>query len=320
MTDPLTGLSTEQLSTEQLSTEQSDLFTEQSDPRYREIDRLPTEEIARLMNAADATVPGAVAKAIPAVSAAVDAIVARMGGGGRLFYVGAGTSGRLGVLDASECPPTFGTDPELVQGVIAGGEAALTRSIEGAEDDHGGGVAAVAERGLGPLDSLVGISASGRAPFVLGALGEAARRGALTVSLSCNPGSPLSERAEHPIEVVVGPEVVAGSTRLKAGTAQKLVLNMISTIAMIRLGRTYGNTMIEVSAVNAKLARRATRIVGDLTGAGPAAARAALEAADWNIKAAVLMIEHDLGPDDARALLRANGDRLEAARHAGGAA
>ncbi len=322
MTDPLAGLSTEQreMYTEQLFTEQSELFTEQSDPRYREIDRLPTEEIARLMNAADATVPGAVARAIPAVSAAVDAIVARMGGGGRLFYVGAGTSGRLGVLDASECPPTFGTDPELVQGVIAGGEAALTRSIEGAEDDHDGGMAAVADRALGPLDSLVGISASGRAPFVLGALGEAARRGALTVSLSCNPGSPLSERAEHPIEVVVGPEVVAGSTRLKAGTAQKLVLNMISTIAMIRLGRTYGNTMIEVSAVNAKLARRATRIVGDLTGAGPAAARAALEAADWNIKAAVLMIEHDLGPDDARALLRANGDRLEAARHAGGAA
>ncbi|MEV4458351.1 N-acetylmuramic acid 6-phosphate etherase, partial [Microbispora sp. NPDC049633] len=163
MTDPLAGLSTEQLSTEQrelfteqgdLFTEQGDLFTEQSDPRYREIDRLPTEEIARLMNAADATVPGAVARAIPAVSAAVDAIVARMGGGGRLFYVGAGTSGRLGVLDASECPPTFGTDPELVQGVIAGGEAALTRSIEGAEDDHDGGAAAVADRGLGPLDSL----------------------------------------------------------------------------------------------------------------------------------------------------------------------
>ncbi len=331
MTDPLTGLSTEhgeletelgELYTEQgeLYTEQGELYTEQSDPRYREIDRLPTEEIARLMNAADATVPRAVARAIPAVSAAIDAIAARMARGGRLFYVGAGTSGRLGVLDASECPPTFGTDPELVQGVIAGGEAALTRSVEGAEDDRDGGAAAVADRGLGLLDSLVGISASGRAPFVLGALDAAARRGALTVSLSCNPGSPLSERAEHPIEVVVGPEVVAGSTRLKAGTAQKLVLNMISTIVMIRLGRTYGNAMIEVSAVNEKLARRATRMVGDITGAGAAAARGALEAADWNVKVAVLMIERDLGPDGARALLKANGDRLEAARRAGGAA
>ncbi|MFI7036727.1 N-acetylmuramic acid 6-phosphate etherase [Microbispora rosea] len=321
MTDPLTGLSTEhsEFGTE-LYTEQSELYTERSDPRYRDIDRLPTEEIARLMNAADATVPGAVATAVPAVSAAIDAIAGRMARGGRLFYVGAGTSGRLGVLDASECPPTFGTDPELVQGVIAGGEAALTRSVEGAEDDHDGGAAAIADRGLGPLDSLVGISASGRAPFVLGALDEAARRGALTVSLSCNPGSPLSERAEHPIEVVVGPEVVAGSTRLKAGTAQKLVLNMISTIAMIRLGRTYGNAMIEVSAVNEKLTRRATRIVGDITGAGAAAARGALEAADWNVKVAVLMIERDLGPDGARALLKANGDRLEAARRAGGAA
>ncbi|WP_235558353.1 N-acetylmuramic acid 6-phosphate etherase [Sphaerimonospora mesophila] len=293
------------------------LSTEQADPRYREIDRLPTEQIARLMNDADATVPGAVAAAIPEISAAVDAIVGRMERGGRLFYVGAGTSGRLAVLDASECPPTFGTDPELVQGIIAGGEAALTRSIEGAEDDAGGGAAAVADREVGPLDSLVGVSASGRAPFVLGALAEAGRRGALTVSLSCNAGSPLSTAAGHPIEVIVGPEVVAGSTRLKAGTAQKLVLNMISTIAMIRLGRTYGNAMIEVSAANAKLANRAARMVGDITGAGLDTARAMLEAAGWNVKAAVLMIERGLGADEAAALLRANGGRLDAARRAG---
>ncbi|MFJ2033999.1 N-acetylmuramic acid 6-phosphate etherase [Streptosporangium sp. NPDC087985] len=296
MTDPLASLS-----------------TEQSDPRYRDIDRLPTEQVARLMNAADVTVPAAVAAAIPAISGAVDAIVARMRDGGRLFYVGAGTSGRLAVLDASECPPTFGTDPELVQGIIAGGEPALTRSIEGAEDDAVAGGEAIADRQVGALDSVVGVSASGRAPFVLGALAEAGRRGALTVGLSCNAGTPLSGAALHPLEVIVGPEVVTGSTRLKAGTAQKLVLNMISTIAMVRLGRTYGNTMIEVSAMNSKLADRATRMVRDITGADLAVARPALEAAGWHVKVAVLMIERGLDPDDARGLLREHGDRLESA-------
>src|SRR5690606_19745220 len=213
----------------------SEPSTEQSDPRYSQIDRLPTLEIARLMNEADAGVPAAVALALPAISDAIDAIADRMGEGGRLLYVGAGTSGRLAVLDASECPPTFGTDPELVQGIIAGGREALTRSVEGAEDDADAGAAALAELEVGPLDSVVGVSASGRAPFVLGALAEAGRREALTVSLSCNEDAPLSAAAQHPIEVVVGPEVVTGSTRLKAGTAQKLVLNMISTISMVRL-------------------------------------------------------------------------------------
>ncbi|WP_345151077.1 N-acetylmuramic acid 6-phosphate etherase [Nonomuraea rubra] len=217
-----------------------ELSTEQSDPRYSQIDRLPTERIARLMNQADAAVPAAVAVVIPAISAAIDAIADRMAAGGRLFYVGAGTSGRLAVLDASECPPTFGTDPSLVQGVIAGGPDALTRSVEGAEDDAEAGAAALKDLEVGPLDSVVGVSASGRAPFVLGALAEAASAGALTVGLSCNDDAPLSAAAEHAIEVVVGPEVVTGSTRLKAGTAQKLVLNMISTISMVKLGRTYG--------------------------------------------------------------------------------
>ncbi|WP_326823280.1 N-acetylmuramic acid 6-phosphate etherase [Streptosporangium sp. NBC_01756] len=291
----------------------AELSTEQSDPRYGQIDRLPTEQVARLMNAADATVPSAIAAAIPAISAAVDAIVARMRAGGRLFYVGAGTSGRLAVLDASECPPTFGTDPELVQGIIAGGVPALTRSVEGAEDDDAAGAQAIADRQVGALDSVVGVSASGRAPFVLGALGEAGRRDALTVALSCNAGAPLSAAALHPLEVIVGPEVVTGSTRLKAGTAQKLVLNMISTIAMVRLGRTYGNTMIEMSAANSKLADRATRMVGDITGADLSIARPALEAAGWHVKVAVLMIERGLDPDDARVLLREHGDRLESA-------
>ncbi|GIH93342.1 N-acetylmuramic acid 6-phosphate etherase [Planobispora siamensis] len=294
------------------------LSTEQSDPRYSQIDRLSTEQVARLMNAADATVPAAVAEVIPEISAAIDAIVERMRRDGRLIYVGAGTSGRLAVLDASECPPTFGTDPELVQGVIAGGVPALTRSVEGAEDDAGAGAGAMGEREVGPLDSVVGVSASGRAPFVLGALQEAARRGALTVALSCNARTPISAAARYPIEVIVGAEVVTGSTRLKAGTAQKLVLNMISTITMIGLGRTYGNNMIEVSAANSKLADRAARMVSDITGADLSAARPALEAADWNVKVAIVMIQQDLDADDARALLSTYGDSLEAALAAGG--
>ncbi|MGN9839966.1 N-acetylmuramic acid 6-phosphate etherase [Nonomuraea sp. H19] len=287
-----------------------ELSTEQSDPRYSQIDRLPTEQIARLMNQADAAVPAAVAVAIPAISAAIDAISARMAEGGRLLYVGAGTSGRLAVLDASECPPTFGTDPSLVQGIIAGGPDALTRSVEGAEDDPEAGGAAIKDLEAGPLDSVVGVSASGRAPFVLGALAEASGRGALTVSLSCNAGAPLSAAAEHAIEVVVGPEVVAGSTRLKAGTAQKLVLNMISTISMVKLGRTYGNKMIEMSAMNTKLADRALRMVSDITGADHDTASAALDAAGGQAKIAVLMIQHGLGADEARALLSSHGERL----------
>ncbi|RGA06608.1 N-acetylmuramic acid 6-phosphate etherase [Microbispora triticiradicis] len=286
------------------------LATEQSDPRYSGIDTLPTEEIARLMNAADAAVPAAVGRAVPAISAAVDAIAARMAGGGRLLYVGAGTSGRLAVLDASECPPTFGTHPDLVQGIIAGGEAALVRSVEGAEDDAGAGAAVIRDKQVGPLDSVVGISASGRAPYVVGAVEEARRRGALTVGLACNTGTPLARAAEREIEVIVGPEVVTGSTRLKAGTAQKLVLNMISTITMIRSGRTYGNFMVDVVASNSKLVDRAARIVSDITGADVPDAREVLEDAGRDVKTAVVMIERRVGADDARALLAAHGNRL----------
>jgi N-acetylmuramic acid 6-phosphate etherase len=286
--------------------------TEQSDPRYSRIDTLPTEEIARLMNAADAAVPGAVATAVPAISAAVDGIAERFSAGGRLLYVGAGTSGRLAVLDASECPPTFGTDPGLVVGIIAGGDPALTRSVEGAEDDAGAGAEAIRAMGVGPRDCVVGISASGRAPYVVAAVAEARALGALTVGLACNPGTPLATEADHAIEVIVGPEIVTGSTRLKAGTAQKLVLNMISTITMIRCGRTYGNYMIEVSASNSKLVDRAARIVADITGAEPPAARAALEAAGHDVKTAVTMIRHSLDADEARAVLAARGGRLDA--------
>jgi N-acetylmuramic acid 6-phosphate etherase len=292
------------------------LATEQSDPRYRLIDRLPTDEIARLMNEADATVPAAVSAAIPRISAAIDAIAARMETGGRLRYVGAGTSGRLAVLDASECPPTFGTDPELVGGIIAGGPEALVRSVEGAEDDAEAGAAAVREAGIGARDAVVGISASGRAPYVVAALAQARELGALTVGLCCTPGAPLSAVADHAIEVVVGPEVVTGSTRLKAGTAQKLVLNMISTIAMIRTGRTYGNHMVEVAATNSKLVDRAARIVSEITGVDVSTARTALEATGREVKTAVVMIERGLDPARARLLLAAHGQRLAGALQA----
>ncbi|TQS26746.1 N-acetylmuramic acid 6-phosphate etherase [Microbispora sp. KK1-11] len=291
------------------------MATEQSDPRYSGIDTLPTEEIARLMNAADAAVPAAVGRAVPAISAAVDAIAARMADGGRLLYVGAGTSGRLAVLDASECPPTFGTHPDLVQGIIAGGEAALVRSVEGAEDDAEAGAAVIRGKHVGPLDSVVGISASGRAPYVVAAVEQARRLGALTVGLACNTGTPLARAADHAIEVIVGPEVVTGSTRLKAGTAQKLVLNMISTITMIRSGRTYGNFMVDVVASNSKLVDRAARIVSDITGMQVLRAREVLESAGRDVKTAVVMIERGVGADDARALLAAHGNRLGAALH-----
>ncbi|MEV4300790.1 N-acetylmuramic acid 6-phosphate etherase [Microbispora rosea] len=291
------------------------LATEQSDPRYSGIDTLPTEEIARLMNAADAAVPAAVGRAVPAISAAVDAIAARMTDGGRLLYVGAGTSGRLAVLDASECPPTFGTHPDLVQGIIAGGEAALVRSVEGAEDDAEAGAAVIRDKHVGPLDSVVGISASGRAPYVVAAVEQARRLGALTVGLACNTGSPLARAADHAVEVIVGPEVVTGSTRLKAGTAQKLVLNMISTITMIRSGRTYGNFMVDVVASNSKLVDRAARIVSEITGAQVLRAREVLESAGRDVKTAVVMIERGVGADDARALLAAHGNRLGPALH-----
>ncbi|MBD3142564.1 N-acetylmuramic acid 6-phosphate etherase [Microbispora bryophytorum] len=291
------------------------LATEQSDPRFSGIDTLPTEEIARLMNAADAAVPAAVGRAVPAITAAVDAIAARMADGGRLLYVGAGTSGRLAVLDASECPPTFGTHPDLVQGIIAGGEAALVRSVEGAEDDAEAGAAVIRGKHVGPLDSVVGISASGRAPYVVAAVEQARRLGALTVGLACNTGTPLARAADHAVEVIVGPEVVTGSTRLKAGTAQKLVLNMISTITMIRSGRTYGNFMVDVVPSNSKLVDRAARIVSDITGTQVPRAREVLESAGRDVKTAVVMIERGVGADDARALLAAHGNRLGPALH-----
>jgi N-acetylmuramic acid 6-phosphate etherase len=289
------------------------LLTERGDARYSGIDDLDTLSIARLMNAADAGVPAAVSRALPAIAAAVDAVAARMERGGRLRYVGAGTAGRLAVLDASECPPTFGTDRDLVRGLIAGGPAALTGPVEGAEDVAEAGAADLTAAGLGPLDSVVGVAASGRTPYVLGAVDAATAAGALTVGLSCNPDAVLSARVRHPIEVPVGPEVLTGSTRLKAGTAQKLVLNTISTIVMIRLGRTYRNHMVDLRVLNHKLLHRATRMVAELTDADSDTARRALDAAGRHVKTAVLMIERGLDAPAARALLATHRGRLAAA-------
>ncbi|MEU0568130.1 N-acetylmuramic acid 6-phosphate etherase [Nonomuraea sp. NPDC005983] len=291
----------------------SDLTTESTDPRFSGIDKMSVAELAATMNGADATVPGAVAKALPEITTAIEATSERMKAGGRLVYVGAGTPGRIGVLDASECPPTFGTPPEQVFAIIAGGEGAIVSPLEGAEDDQDAAVTAVDAAGIGPLDTVVGIASSGRTPFVLAAVRRARERGALTVGLSCNTGSPLSEEAEHAIEVLVGPEVISGSTRLKAGTAQKLVLNMFSTIVMVQLGKTYGNLMVDVKASNGKLRERAVGIVRTITGAGRDQALAVLSQNGFNVKQAVVASRFDLSPQDAAARLARSGGRLRAA-------
>jgi N-acetylmuramic acid 6-phosphate etherase len=286
------------------------LETERVDPRYAGIDRATVAELASLMNEADASVPAAVRAALPRIVPAIEAVAQRIRAGGRLLYVGAGTPGRLGVLDASECPPTFGTPPELVRGLIAGGEPAMFAAQEGVEDDTDAGRAVVAAEGVGPADSVVGITASGRTPYVLAAIAEARALGALTVGVSCNAGTALSAAAEHGIEVVVGPEVLAGSTRLKAGTAQKLVLNMFSTIAMVQLGKTYGNLMVDLGATNAKLRERAIRMVRTVTGASRERAEEALEASGMRVKLAILRLERGLDTAEASARLAAAGGRL----------
>ncbi|MEU1538083.1 N-acetylmuramic acid 6-phosphate etherase [Actinacidiphila glaucinigra] len=285
----------------ELRRELDHLATEAFRAELAEVDRLPTLDIARLMNAEDTTVPAAVAEQLPAIAAAVDGIAGRMARGGRLVYAGAGTAGRLGVLDASECPPTFNTAPGQVRGLIAGGPTAIVDAVEGAEDSRGLAAADLDALGIGPDDTVVGVSASGRTPYAVGAVEHARALGALTVGLSCNPGSALAAAADHGIEVVTGPEFLTGSTRLKAGTAQKLVLNMLSTITMIRLGKTYGNLMVDVRASNDKLRARSRRIVALATGAPEDEIEAALLAAGGEVKNAVLVI---LGGVDALAAAR----------------
>ncbi len=286
-------------------------LTERRNPRTTEIDRASTLEIIDLISAEDAAVPAAVACAREDIARAIDLIVAAIRSGGKLYYIGAGTSGRLGVLDAAECPPTFGTEPELVTGSIAGGYRALVRSVEGAEDDVNAGIAEMDGQRVGNRDVVVGIAASGTTPFVRAALGRAQALGARTVLLSCSaPPALLEESCDVCITVMVGPEVVTGSTRMKAGTATKLVLNMLTTGSMIRLGKTWGNLMVDLRATNAKLSDRSERILMEATGVARPAARAALDAAGGRVKSAIVMLRQNVALPEAERLLEAHEGRL----------
>jgi N-acetylmuramic acid 6-phosphate etherase len=286
------------------------LLTEQPNPASASIDALPTEEVLRIINQEDRKVADAVGRELASIARAVDAIVAAFERHGRLFYIGAGTSGRLGVLDASECPPTFSVPPEKVQGIIAGGEAALSRATETTEDDPAVGVRDLLARGFTERDVLVGIAASGRTPYVLGAVAEARRMGAVTVGISCTPESELARAVAIPITPLVGPEVVAGSTRMKAGTAQKLVLNMLSTAAFIRLGYVYGNLMVNVQPKNIKLVDRARRIVAQAAGVSYQRAGELLAAAGNSVRTAILMGKSGLGREEAERRLAESGGRI----------
>jgi len=290
-----------------------DLLTEQPNPRSASIDSLPTEAALRIINTEDQQVAVAVEREIPAIARAVDAIVAAIEKGGRLFYLGAGTSGRLGVLDASECPPTYSVPPEMVQGIMAGGEAALSRATETTEDDPSIGVRDLLARGFTSRDVLVGIAASGRTPYVLGAIEEANRMGAVTVGLCCAPDSELSRAVSIAIAPLVGPEVVAGSTRMKAGTAQKLVLNMLSTGTFIRLGYVYGNLMVNVQPKNVKLVDRARRIVSQATGVSYERAAELLKGAGDSVRIAILMGKAGVSREVAEQRLAKAGGRISKA-------
>jgi N-acetylmuramic acid 6-phosphate etherase len=264
-------------------------LTEQENPRTAQISSLPTEEILRLMNEEDARVASAVAQVLPQITRAVDGIVGRLDQGGRLFYIGTGTSGRLGVLDASECPPTFGVSPDMVQGIIAGGYEACYRAVEASEDDAAAGASDLDARGFTKQDVLVGIAASGRTPYTVGAVEHARQLGAFTVALTSVPGSVITKAAEISIVPVVGPEVIAGSTRMKAGTAQKLVLNMLSTAAMIRLGYVTGNRMTNVQTRNVKLRARAERILAAEADLDSRSAAEILDAGGGDLRVALVM-------------------------------
>jgi N-acetylmuramic acid 6-phosphate etherase len=285
----------------------AEFTTEQRNEASSDIDSKTSLEILSIINSEDKKVPLAVEKILPAIAALVDDVVESFQKGGRLFYIGAGTSGRLGVLDASECPPTYGVSAEMVQGLIAGGRDALTASIESAEDRVEEGVGELKAKGFSRDDTLVGITASGQAPYVLGALEYARKLGAVTGAISCNGTSKTFELARHKIFVNVGPEVVTGSTRMKGGTAQKLVLNMISTAAMIRLGKVYKNLMVDLKPVNHKLILRSLRLIREVTGCSEEQARTAFEASAGgkvkNLKAAIVMVLLGKGPEEAQSLL-----------------
>jgi N-acetylmuramic acid 6-phosphate etherase len=284
------------------------LATEQPNPRTRDLDTLDVPGILERIAAEDRSVAGAVAAELPYVARAVELVVASFREGGRLLYVGAGTSGRLGVLDASECPPTFGSDPEMVQGIIAGGHGALVRAVEGAEDREQEGEQTMRERRVGPKDTVIGLAASRRTPFVVAALREARRLGARTAYVTCTPRAEFGLEVDVAICPEVGPEVVMGSTRMKAGTAQKLVLNMITTAAFVRLGKVYENMMVDLMATSEKLVERSRRTVMTVAGVDYDTAGEAIAAAGRSVKTAIVMLKLGCGRADAEArLARANG-------------
>ncbi|WP_307746763.1 N-acetylmuramic acid 6-phosphate etherase [uncultured Pantoea sp.] len=297
----------------------SQMITEGRNPASQNIDELSTEAMLHVINDEDKKVALAVEAIVPQIAAAVDAICAAFQAGGRLIYCGAGTSGRLGILDASECPPTFGTPREQVIGLIAGGHTAILQAVENAEDNREQGAQDLKDIHFSRHDVLVGIAASGRTPYVLGALAYANELGATTVSLTCNPGSAMSQVATIALTPVVGPEVVTGSSRMKAGTAQKLVLNMLTTGSMIRSGKVYGNLMVDVEATNQKLVQRQVNIVMQATDCDDATASAALTACGGHCKTAILMVLADLAADEAKALLSQHQGFIRQALQAAGA-
>ncbi len=289
------------------------LTTESRNERSRHIDAASPLDILKIMNEEDQKVALAVQAVLPAVAVALEHAYASLRGGGRLIYIGAGTSGRLGVLDAVECPPTFSSDPGQVIGLMAGGTGAFVKAVEGAEDQPERGEADLKDCGLSARDTVIGIAASGRTPYVIGALQYARRVGAKTVALSCNADALISREADCAIEVIVGPEVLTGSTRLKAATAHKMILNMISTGAMIRLGKVYENLMVDVHVSNYKLKERAIRIIRQVTGRSYAEARAALEAAGNQVKPAIVMLAAGIAPEEAHQWLRRADGRVREA-------
>lgn len=289
------------------------LITEQRNPNSMQIDTLSAYEIVQIINNEDKQVPLAIEKVLPQIAQAVEKIVEAFQQGGRLVYIGAGTSGRLGVLDASECPPTFGVSPEMVKGIIAGGERALRHPIEGAEDNKEAGKQDLQAVEFSQKDVLVGIAASGRTPYVLGALEHAKQLGATTVSIASNPNSAMSQIADIVIDTVVGAEVLTGSSRMKSGTAQKLVLNMLTTASMILIGKCYQNLMVDVQASNQKLVARAIRIVMQATECSREIAETTLALAENNAKLAIMMILADLDKDRAEQLLMQHQGRLQQA-------
>ena len=291
----------------------STLITEKRNPNSMHVDSLSALEIVQLMNEEDKQVPLAIEKCLPQIAQAVECIVAAFQQGGRLVYIGAGTSGRLGVLDASECPPTFGVSPEMVKGIIAGGERALRHPIEGAEDSKTHAVVDLQTIQFSSKDVLVGIAASGRTPYVIGALEYAKSLGSVTVSIASNPNSAMANIVDIAIDTVVGPEVLTGSSRLKSGTAQKLVLNMLTTASMILMGKCYQNLMVDVQASNEKLKARAIRIVMQATDCDKALAEDTLKQADQNAKLAIMMILSGLDRAQAEALLEKHHGKLQLA-------